>query len=78
MDMYNLRQIPSEAKIRQYLRWAIFGSWKLFCPECHHSNPVVYENRFRCRRCRPAATRRHVAHEVPQLPTTPVTWILDA
>ena len=52
MDMYNLRQIPSEAKIRKYLRWAVFGSWKLFCPECHHSNPVVYEDRYRCRRCR--------------------------
>lgn len=52
MDMYTLDQIPSEAKIKKYLRWAIFGSWKLFCPECHHSNPVVYEDRYRCRRCR--------------------------
>jgi hypothetical protein len=51
MDMYNLKQIPSETKIKKYLRWAIFGSWKLFCPECHHSNPVVYEDRYRCRRC---------------------------
>ncbi len=52
MDMYNLRQIPSEAKIRKYLRHAVFGGSKLFCPECHHSNPVVYEDRYRCRRCR--------------------------
>lgn len=52
MDMYHLNQIPSEAQIRKYLRHAIFGSSKLFCPECHHSNPVVYENRYRCRRCR--------------------------
>ena len=52
MDMYNLRQIPSKAKIQKYLRYAIFGSGKLFCPECQHSNPVVYENRYRCRRYR--------------------------
>jgi hypothetical protein len=52
MDMYQLKQIPSEAKIRKYLRVAIFGSSKLFCPECHQSNPVVYEYRYRCRRCR--------------------------
>ena len=42
MDMYNLRQIPSEAKIRKYLRVAVFGSSKLFCPECHHTNPLAY------------------------------------
>jgi transposase-like protein len=52
MDMYNLRQIPSEAKVKKYLRVAIFGSGKLFCPECQYSNPVVYVNRYRCRRCR--------------------------
>lgn len=52
MDMYNLRHIPSEAKMKRYLRHAVFGSSKLFCPECRHSNPLVYENRYRCRRCR--------------------------
>lgn len=52
MDMYTLNQIPSEAKVRKHLRHAIFGGSKLFCPECHHSNPVVYEDRYRCRRCR--------------------------
>src|SRR3989338_3032998 len=52
MDMYNLRQIPSETQVRKYLRRAIFGSAKLFCPQCLHSNPVVYEDRYRCQRCR--------------------------
>ena len=45
MDMYTLKQIPSEAKIKKYLRHTIFGSGKLICPECHHSNPAVYEDR---------------------------------
>ncbi len=52
MDMYTLKQIPSETKIRKYLRVAIFGSSKLIRPACRHSNPVVYEDRYRCRRCR--------------------------
>ena len=52
MDMYNLRQIPSEAKIKKYLRHAIFGSSFVFCPECHFKNPRVYEDRYRCPRCR--------------------------
>lgn len=52
MDMYNLRQIPSEAKIQTYLRHAIFGSTHVFCPVCGKTNPPRYENRFRCIRCR--------------------------
>lgn len=52
MDMYQLKQIPSEAKMRKYLRHAIFGGPQVFCPECTHSNPIRYEERFRCRRCR--------------------------
>jgi hypothetical protein len=50
MGMYNLRQIPSERQ--KYLRVAVFGSDKLFCSACRHSNPVVYEERHRWRRCR--------------------------
>ena len=30
MDMYKLKQIPSETQVRKYLRRAIFGSGKLF------------------------------------------------
>ncbi len=52
MDMYNLRQIPSEAKIQKYLKHAIFGGKYPFCPECHKTNPLRYEDRYRCRRCR--------------------------
>ena len=52
MDMYNLRQIPSEAKIRKYLKTAIFGGKYPFCPQCGKTNPVRYEDRYRCRRCR--------------------------
>jgi transposase-like protein len=52
MDMYTLRQIPSEAKIRTYLRHAVFGSTHVFCPMCGKTNPPRYENRFRCVRCR--------------------------
>lgn len=52
MDMYKLKQIPSEAQIRKYLRHAAFGGTHVFCPECKHTNPVRYEVRYRCRRCR--------------------------
>lgn len=51
MDMYTLNQIPSEAKIRKYLRQIVFGG-KVFCPDCRHTNPVRYEDRYRCRRCK--------------------------
>src|ERR1700738_958809 len=52
MDMYNLRQIPSEAQIQKYLKRAIFGGQYPFCPVCRKTNPIRYENRYRCRRCR--------------------------
>lgn len=52
MDMYNLRQIPSETKIRKYLKQATFGGKYPFCPQCHKTNPIRYEDRYRCRRCR--------------------------
>ena len=52
MDMYNLKQIPTETKIRKYLKTAIFGGKYPFCPQCGKTNPVVYEDRYRCRRCR--------------------------
>lgn len=48
MDMCNLRQIPSEAKIRTYLRHAIFGSTHVFYQQYDNTNPPRYENRFRC------------------------------
>ncbi len=52
MDMYNLKQIPSETQIRKYLKTAIFGGKYPYCPECGKTNPIRYEARYRCRRCR--------------------------
>lgn len=52
MDMYKLEQIPSETQVRKYLRRAIFGPGKLFCPQCRYTNIRVYEDRYRCPRCR--------------------------
>ena len=52
MDMYTLKQIPSETQIRKYLKEAIFGGKYPYCPECGKTNPIKYESRYRCRRCR--------------------------
>jgi len=51
MDMYNLKQVPSEAKIRKYLRRILFGK-NVFCPDCRSRQVVCYEQRYRCRKCR--------------------------
>jgi hypothetical protein len=37
MNMYQLKQILSEAKIRKYLRYAAFGGPQVFCPECTYT-----------------------------------------
>ena len=49
--MYQLKQVPSEAKIRRYLRRIVFGS-NLCCPACRCRSVVTYEDRYRCRTCR--------------------------
>ncbi|MFH1413156.1 MAG: IS1595 family transposase, partial [bacterium] len=46
-----LNQIPSEAKIRKYLKKIIFGK-NLFCPHCRSRQVYVSEGRYRCRKCR--------------------------
>ncbi len=51
MDMYQLNQVPSEAKIRKYLRHILFGK-NVFCPNCRSRQVVCYEQRYRCRKCR--------------------------
>ncbi len=51
MDMYRLKQIPSEAQIRKHLRRIVFGV-HLFCPQCRYTNIRAYEDRYRCPRCR--------------------------
>jgi hypothetical protein len=51
MNMYQLNQIPSEAKIRQYLRQIIFGK-NMFCPNCRSNRVYAVQGRYRCRKCR--------------------------
>lgn len=50
MDMYTLKQVPSEAQIRKFLRRTIFGP-HLYCPECKSRNVIAYQTRYRCRKC---------------------------
>ena len=49
--MYKLRQIPSEAQVRKMFRQIIYGA-HVYCPQCKSRNVVVYEKRYRCRKCR--------------------------
>ena len=49
--MYTLKQIPSEAQIRKYLRQAVFGK-NVFCPVCRSRRVKRYEDRYRCLACR--------------------------
>jgi transposase-like protein len=51
MNMYHINQIPSEAKIRRYIRQIVFGK-NLFCPVCRSRKVMKYEARYRCRECR--------------------------
>jgi len=49
--MYQLRQIPSEVKIKKLVRKILFGS-HMHCPRCRSRNIYPSENRYRCRKCR--------------------------
>ena len=49
--MYQPESIPTDAKIRKFIRHILFGK-NLFCPECKSRNIISYESRFRCRSCR--------------------------
>lgn len=49
--MYQLAKVPSETKIRKFLRRIIFGK-NLFCPQCKSREVLKYESRYRCRSCR--------------------------
>jgi transposase-like protein len=46
-----LNQIPSETKIKKYLKKIIFGN-HLFCPRCHSRQIYASDGRYRCRKCR--------------------------
>lgn len=49
--LYQLNQIPSEAKIRKHIRLCVFGT-TIHCPDCFSRNVVAYESRYRCRKCK--------------------------
>ncbi len=49
--MSGLRDIPSETKIRKFIRRILFGK-NLFCPECKNRQVVSCQNRYYCSRCR--------------------------
>jgi len=49
--MYNLKQIPTEAQIKKYIRRILFGK-NIFCPKCKSQKIVWYEKRYRCKNCR--------------------------
>ncbi len=49
--MYTLKQIPSEAQIKRFLRRTLFGK-NVFCPWCRCRRVKRYEDRYRCLGCR--------------------------
>lgn len=49
--MYHLKQIPSDAQIRRFLRRILFGK-NMFCPVCRSQKVVARQGRYHCRRCR--------------------------
>jgi len=51
MDMYTLNQIPSEAKIRKFLRKIVFGK-HVYCPKCHSRRIKSNQQRYWCSKCR--------------------------
>ena len=51
VSMYELNQVPSEAKINKYLRRILFGK-NIFCPICKSRKICKYEKRYRCKKCR--------------------------
>jgi len=51
MDMYTLKQIPSEAQVKKYIRRIVFGK-NMFCPECRSRHVYKAQERYRCVDCR--------------------------
>lgn len=49
--MYQPEKIPSEVKIRKFIKHILFGK-NMCCPECRSRQVAKYETRFRCRKCR--------------------------
>lgn len=49
--MYRPKKIPSEAKIRRFIRRIVFGK-NIFCPQCRSRQTLHYQDRYRCQGCR--------------------------
>ena len=49
--MYQLRQIPSEAQIKKYLRQIVYGR-NMYCPLCKTRKVLKDTNRYWCIKCR--------------------------
>jgi hypothetical protein len=43
-SMYHLKQVPSDAQIRKYLRRILFGK-NIFCPKCRSRKVVSRQGR---------------------------------
>lgn len=50
MNVYKLKQIPSDAQIRKYLRRILFGK-NIYCPVCKSNKVYSTQQRYRCRKC---------------------------
>lgn len=50
-SMYSLKQVPSEAQIRKFLRHILFGK-NVFCPQCRCRQVSKNKERYWCPRCR--------------------------
>lgn len=51
MEMYHREHIPSETKIRKFLKKVLFGD-HVFCPLCKRYEVLSRQNRYFCKRCR--------------------------
>lgn len=49
--MYTIKEIPSEAQIRKFLRRTVFGI-NVYCPACHSRKVIAEATRYWCRPCR--------------------------
>lgn len=51
MNVYTLKQIPTEAQIQKYLRRIVFGK-NMYCPVCKGRKVVARQGRYFCSVCR--------------------------
>lgn len=46
-----MNQIPSEAKIKKFIRRIVFGK-NVYCPECKSRKVIRYQERYHCLKCK--------------------------